>query len=60
MKITAIDGHPGTERLVSALMDKYLVAAKTSGAEVSKFALGNMKTQIEHLRGKAEIFADQI
>ena len=43
MKITAIAGHPGTERLVSALMDKYLVSATTSGAEVSKFALRDIE-----------------
>lgn len=39
MKITAIDGHHGTNRLVTALMESYLTAAEKSGAEVTRFAL---------------------
>jgi len=42
MKITAIDGHPGTDRLVTALMDRYLDAAEKAGAEVSRFSLRDM------------------
>ncbi len=42
MKITAIDGHPGTSRLVTALMDRYLEAAEAAGAEVTRFALRDM------------------
>lgn len=42
MKITAIDGHPGTGRLVTALMDRYLAAAEKAGAEVSRFNLRNI------------------
>lgn len=43
MKITAIDGHPGTDRLVTALMDRYLTAAVDAGAEVTKFNLRDME-----------------
>ena len=43
MKITAIDGHPGTDRLVTALMDRYLTAAVDAGAEVTKFSLRDME-----------------
>lgn len=39
MKITAIDGHPGTDRLVTVLMDKYLEAAEAAGATTERFAL---------------------
>ena len=43
MKITAIDGHPGTDRLVTALMDRYLTAAVKAGAEVTKLNLRDME-----------------
>lgn len=43
MKITAIDGHPGTDRLVTALMDRYLNAAADAGAEIERFTLRDMK-----------------
>lgn len=39
MKITAIDGHPGNDRLVSAMLDRYLAAAETSGATVTRLNL---------------------
>jgi len=43
VKITAIDGHPGTDRLVTALMDRYLTAAVDAGAEITKFNLRDME-----------------
>jgi len=43
VKITAIDGHPGTDRLVTALMDRYLTAAVDAGAEVTKLNLRDME-----------------
>ena len=43
MKITAIDGHPGTDRLVTALLDRYLTAAVEAGAEVTRFNLRDME-----------------
>ncbi len=43
MKITAIDGHPGTDRFVTALMERYLNAASEAGAEVTRYTLRDMK-----------------
>ena len=43
MKITAIDGHPGTDRLVTALMDSYLGASEENGAAVTRFALRDIE-----------------
>jgi putative NADPH-quinone reductase len=42
MKITAIDGHPGTDRLVSALLDRYLAAADAAGATVTRLNLRDL------------------
>lgn len=42
MKITAIDGHPGTDRLVSAMLDRYLAAAEAAGASVTWLNLRDM------------------
>lgn len=42
MKITALDGHPGTDRLVSAMLDRYLAAAEAAGAVVTRLDLRDM------------------
>ena len=42
MKIIAIDGHPGVDRFVTALIDRYLDAAVDAGAEAAKFTLREM------------------
>lgn len=42
MKITAIDGHPGTDRLVSALLERYLSSAERAGAQITRVILRDM------------------
>ena len=42
MKITLIDGHPGTDRMITALLDGYQAGAEHAGTTVTRLTLRDM------------------
>lgn len=42
MKITIIDGHPGEDRLITAMLDRYAAGAEAAGAQVTRIDLRQM------------------